>query len=570
MIQVDKPKSARRQSIKSLDKQIERLSKEYKVSRLASALEISRSRETNAYKGASRTDRNFRYYDFIAGNPDMQSLSELPILRARANDLFRNNSIARGAVLTAVTSTVGSGIKLQCAIDRQILFDKIGFGEEAVNDLEQNIERKFSEWSDSIECDANRRLTFQEQESLAFKTFLNSGECFATLPYFDRKGSRYPLKIQLFDPQNVCNPMNRFSDKNLRDGIELDDSGAPVAYHIQTAINLWEMNYKWERIPAFGSKTGRRNVLHIFNPDFVGQTRGIPWIASVIPDIKTLGDFNKNKAIKASIENLFVGFITSNRANGIDNLFENEAPNDRSSKADRERDLTLQPGIIHELDPEEQINFHTPTANQGSEFAAFNDAMCQYISMGLGVPKEMVTKQFNSSYTASKASRIEAFRFFLMNRNMFVRQFHKPIYAEFVDTLVSLEEIYIPGYFEDDEIRTAVLCSDWVGEAPGQIDPVRETTASILKINNGLSTRHAESIKDGTDFDVNIPKLKRENQAMLEAGLATEQPMLFPERSVDSDSNDEGNGIKQNARARRPKLRIVGEELFAYQGLWDT
>lgn len=562
-MKVEKPK--RRSSIKTLDKKIERLSKEVKVAKYEATLDIMRSREVNAYKGASRTDRNFRYWDVTAGNPDRQSLQELPILRARANSLFRNNSIARGAVLTATTSVVGSGIQLQSTIDRDVLSEKLGWTDDEVNTIEQTLERKWWEYTESIECDANRRLNFRSQESLAFKTFLNSGESFATLPYFNRKGSRYPLKIQLVDPQNVSNPYNKYSDKNLRDGIELDDEGTPVAYHIQTNNNLYELNFKWTRVPAFGAGTGRRNVLHIFSPDFIGQTRGVPWIAAVIPDIKTLGDFNKNKAIKAAIENLFVGFITSNRANGIDNLFEDEVSRDMSSSEDRERDLTLQPGIIHELDPDEAINFHSPTANQGAEFAAFNDAMCQYIAMGLGLPKDMVTKVYNASFTASKASRMEAFRYFLTLRNAFVSQFHKPIYQEFVDMLIELGEIEIPLYFEDEELRSAILCSEWVGESPGQIDPVRETTASILKINNGLSTRHAESIKDGMDFDTNIRKLKRENEQMLESGVAIEQPTLFPERGEDRESNSDSRDVTE---ARRSKLKVVGGNLYQLQSLW--
>jgi lambda family phage portal protein len=567
------PKTQKRRSIKTLDKQIERLSKEVKVAKLSASLEWMNSREVNAYRGASRTDRNFRNYDVTSGNPDSQSLGELPILRARANDLYRNNSIARGAVLTATTSVIGSGVQLQSTMTNEVLSERLGWDEDQISETENILERKWHEYISSYECDANRRMTFHQLETVSFKTFLNSGECFATLPYVLRKGSRFPLKINLIDPNDVSNPFNMFSNKNLRDGIELDNDGTPIAYHIQTNHNLYELNQEWKRIPAFGEKTGRKNVLHIFNPDFIGQSRGVPWIAPVIQDIKTLGDFNKNKAIKAAVENLFVGFIKTNRANGIEDVFKDEVPRDFSSERDRERDLTLEPGLIQTLDEGEDIGFHNPTANQGSEFMAFNDAMCQYIAIGLGLPKDMVTKVYNASFTASKASRMEAFRYFLTIRNLFVSQFHNPIYQEFVDMLVEMEEIDIPGYFEDEEIRHAVLCAEWVGESPGQIDPVRETTASILKINNALSTRHAEAIKDGMDFDTNIRKLKRENKQMLDSGLAIEQPTLFPERSEDRYSNEDGNDIKdtQESRygSRKPKLKIVGGEHLALQSLWS-
>ncbi len=47
--------------------------------------------------------------------------------------------------------------------------------------------------------------------------------------------------------------------------------------------------------------------------------------------------------------------------------------------------------------------------------------------------------------------------------------------------------------------------------SPGQIDPVKETVAAKLRIENNLSTYSRESAElNGTDFERNIQKLKKE------------------------------------------------------------
>ena len=61
---------------------------------------------------------------------------------------------------------------------------------------------------------------------------LESGDVFVLLPMVARKGSPYKTKIQIIEADRVSNPDNEADSETLSGGIERDQYGAPVKYHI--------------------------------------------------------------------------------------------------------------------------------------------------------------------------------------------------------------------------------------------------------------------------------------------------------------------------------------------------
>lgn len=528
----------KRMSIKTLDREIERKKKEISLGRLQQIGASYSKLNSNGYTAGNTGRREFRNWSVAHGTADMKYLYDLTLIRDRATDLYRNSAIASGAIKTAANNVIGSGLTLQSSVDREYLSEVIGWSDDAFDKWEATVERKWRNYWESIEVDAMRRMSGPELEFLAYLNYKNEGETFALLPRFVRSGSKYNLKVHLFGAGRVSNPWNKYSDKNMRDGIEIDDRGVPVRYYFQKDETLFEFNKTWVPIKAFGSKSGRRNVLHIYKPDSIGQTRGLPWITTVIPNILSIKEYSDHERTRAAVSALFVGFVKSNRANALDDPFANDPQViDGSRAVDRERDYTLSPGVIHQLLPDEEMQFGSPNS-PNAQFDAFIRANLREIGMSLQIPIEMLIKEFNSSYTASKASRIEAFRYFLNDRSFFARNFNQPVFQEWLMEQVCIGEIDAPGFVEDEEIRSAFCSTQWIGESQGQIDPVRETTAAIMRMENGLSTAHSESIMIGQDFDKNIKKIPRERRLLREAGLLGDQPMLFPEDSKEEDSNN--------------------------------
>ena len=122
-------------------------------------------------------------------------------------------------------------------------------------------------------------------------------------------------------------------------------------------------------------------------------------------------------------------------------------------------------------------------------------------------------KAFTSSYSASRAALIEAWKVFRMRRKWFVADFCNPVWELFMDEAVALGRIYAPGYFTNPILRKAYLGARWTGPTQGQLDPVKEVTAEILKNQNGYATHEESTITlNGSDFDENINQLARESE----------------------------------------------------------
>jgi capsid protein len=96
-------------------------------------------------------------------------------------------------------------------------------------------------------------------------------------------------------------------------------------------------------------------------------------------------------------------------------------------------------------------------------------------------------------------------------------------------------------------MRRAYLRAEWVGDAPGQIDPQKEADAAVTRIGAGLSTLKKETMElTGQNWDDLHPQRVKEHQARVVGGLepavlnatATEPVMNGPNGQLDDDGSD--------------------------------
>jgi len=519
-----------------LDKKLEKERKEYELLSLQykkTQIQAGLNRVSNqfggggGYTGASSRPTSLQNWYVSNQDPDSDIIMDLDTLRQRGRDLYRNSGIGRGIVNTYVDNVVGSGLVMQSNIDREFL----GLSDEEADSIQSTIERKWRNYSESPECDIRRTKNFYEICNLAYLTAKQSGECFATLHHVSRKGSKYKLKIQLHEADRCSTPNYGLSDKNLKDGIAVDDYGTPTGYWMETSAIYLYQNTEWEFIPAFGGNLGLPNVLHLFKEERPGQTRGVPFHATIYENIKQLDRYDKAELTAAVVSAAFTGFIKSDRSDaGVDV---------RDNRSDKQ--YWLEPGLIHILEPGEDIGAFDPKRPY-TAFESFVSSQLTIAGMATGIPYEVLVKKFNSSFTASKASRIEAWRSFMIEREWIVSRFCQPIFKQWLLEVVLSGEIDLPGFIEDEEIRDAYCQTVWVGDPQGQIDPARETASAIARIDNGLSTLAKETAELGGDFEKNYPRIKKERQLMREAGFETGNQMTF---NFNDGGQDGGNNKEQ-------------------------
>jgi len=485
--------------------------------------------------------------NWITGNnsADQDILPDLDTLRHRSRDLCRNEPLALGAVNTNVSNVVGSGLELSSTID----YETLGWTRQQAVTWQKQTERRFRLWAASKNCDITRHQNFYELQSLAYRSTTESGDVLVLMPWETVAGFPFETRIQLVEADRISNPNRAADTDNLVAGVALDSNGAPTAYHISRqhpgAMNVKAGAMTWDTIPAFGSQTGRRTALHLFFRIRPGQTRGVPYLAPVIEHLKLLGRFTDAELQATVVSSMFSVFVTSESGSGIDGLIGGTS----STGANAERALKLEPGLVAELNPGDKIETAQPGRPNGA-FDPFVQAILRQIGVALEIPFEILVKHFTASYSASRAAMVMAWQFFKLRREWLASNFCQPIYEAWMDEQVGKGDIIAPGYFEDPLIRAAYVNAEWIGDAPGQLDPVKEVSAAEYRLRLGLTTLAEETISlSGRNWEENLAQRAQESEAHKAANIPylpnqnAQQQSLPDQKSDPQDPNED----KENA-----------------------
>ncbi len=500
-----------------------------------------------AYKGASKSRRPLAEWNVSAGDADTDIIAELPDLRERSRDLIRNNPLATGAINTKVTSIVGTGLVLRSRIDRNIL----GMSEDEADAWEKKTEAEWRLWADSTDCDVAGILNFAGIQDLNLRSTLENGDVFVLTPVRKKKDRPYRLQLQTIEADCVCNKNNIGDTDTLSGGIQKDEFGAPTEYNILEGHpgNIYAKNNKWKEIKAYGPKTGRKNVIHLFHKKRVGQTRGVPDLAPVIEELKQLGRYTDAELAATVIGSFFTVFIKSEYTGGMGIM---EPQTEVGGKAS-DKDYKMGAGAILDLAQGEDISIANP-GRPNESFDPFVLAMCRQIGTALELPFEILVKHFTASYSAARAAMLEAWRFFMGRRKWLADMLCRPVYELWMTEGVASGRIAAPGFLNGDPlIRAAYLGSEWTGPARGQIDEKKEVDAAEKRVDMGLTTLSEETAAlTGGDWSLKHPQRAKEVQKRREAGLepSLEEINNGTNETVESDTIDDVVTFYENLKTK--------------------
>lgn len=491
------------------------------------ALERHKARVAMAISGGGYTGAGYRenmaYWQPGTNDADGDMVSDLRELRARSRDLVRNSAIAGGAVETQVTNVVGTGLTMQSRIDAEAL----GMDEDAATEWQRNTEREFRLWADSTFADAFCQQNFYELQDLAFRSHLESGDAFVILAGVKRAGWPYRLALQVVEADRVCNKDLKADSTTEVQGIIRSESGEPLAIWVANKHPGSRFNTKgidWTRVEMRGS-TGRRNVLHLMRKIRPGQTRGVPALAPIIALVKQLTRYSDAEVDAAVNSAAFAVFVKMD-PDAFQDVFNDDAQGAIIDNAKR-WDGTLRTGAAINLMPGETIE-SAQMSRPNPNFGPFVTEVIRQIGMALNIPYEVLTKSFNSSYSASRAALLDAWRTFRIRREWLACKLCQPIYEEWLSEAVAMGRISAPGYFSDPARRKAWSHAVWSGDGPGSIDPLKEAQAARERMDIGLTTLAEEIVAyDGGDWETKHRQQVLERDEREEGGLVA--PVTQPQ-----------------------------------------
>ena len=182
-------------------------------------------------------------------------------------------------------------------------------------------------------------------------------------------------------------------------------------------------------------------------------------------------------------------------------------------------EYNLGPGTLNALPKGVDVK-SVDASNAQSTFEVFSTQLIKQVGAALNQPYEVLMKNFNSSYSASRAAMLQAWEEYKLRRKWFARDFCQPIYEVWLMEAVANGRIEAPGFFDDPLIRKAWCNADWFGPTMSILDPVKDMNGSTLRVQNGVSTREREAAEmTGTDLEENIAQLAFEKQLMEKYGM---------------------------------------------------
>jgi len=460
-------------------------------------------------------------------SPDGDTLPKLSGSRALSRDLFMTSPLAVSTLRRKTINVIGPELKLQSRVDREFL----GLDSEEADRWEATFEREFDMWADSYSADFDGLLMFGEMQAQLFFNMLLNGDVFFMLPWRPTTESPYETSVKLIDSDLVRNPetVPDMHGSNIRGGVEKNKQGQISAY--------WVANYypsEWDgsksqtvkRVPIF-APDGKRQIWHFMCGERIGQVRGMPIFAPVIDALKQITRITDAEMMNILVSAFFSVFIKD--MSGFGNLMQEgftpsevvtggggDGPNavQEAKSSGDEFDLEMGYGNIHYLDDKKDITIADPKKADDS-FEKFFDAIARQVSAAANMPIEMVHMHFQTSYTAAKAASNEAWKGFMVDRRKLTKGFCSIVSEEVLRECVLKGRIQAPGYFEDLVIARAWARAAWIGAGQGELNPLDESRAAVIKVNNKLSTREEEYMKThGDRWDGAMRRYARELDLM--------------------------------------------------------
>lgn len=508
------------------------------------AYDIQRRRNKRAgwfssYKGASK---NRLRANWVPGgnSADQDILPELADLRERSRDLARNDGTAAGILSTINVNVIGRGIKPQSRMDAGIL----GLDQEKVDMLQDQMENIWDEWTS--QADAGERLDFYEIQAMVDRQVLENGEIFLVPIMKDSLFRKLKTTYQIIEADRVSTPSDLNANKSIRSGIELGKYGEPIAYYIKKShpgdTSVGKAGYKrndsssYMRIPAIDGDTGKKKVYHMYCPTRPDQTRGVPFFAPVLTYFKDLADYFEAELVTARIAACFSIFITKDAA------YEAAVADTASTNSAGQRIKEMEPGLFEYLLPGEKIESFSPNRPGGS-FEPFVNRILRLISTALGLPYELVAKDFTqTNYSSARAALIEAIKYFIVRQAWMTRKLCQPVWEEV------MEEAFLRGMFKAPDFykkKRQYLKAVWIAPGSQWVDPLKEVQAHKEAMNGNIATLADVCAAQGKDWEEVMEqrarecKYQKELEDKFEIKLGANTPEKQPEPEEKKENQDE-------------------------------
>lgn len=432
---------------------------------------------------------------------DKEIRADLLKLRARARDLARNNPFIRQYLALITANVVGPhGVRMQAQV--------VNNNGQLAKQINDKLEAAWARWCKKATLDGRMSLTHAAQ--LAARTLATDGEVFVKLVREPDATGKYFFAIQLIDADLVDHEYTvpaGVGQNEIRLGVEIDGYGRPVAYHV------------WDRHQSDENQSARKRLrvpadqmLHIYDPDRVNQTRGVTWFNSVMVPLKMFDGYVEAELTAARAAAAKMGFIKYTDTAAM-YLTDNAAPGE-SPIPDAPLQWDASPGTIEHLPPGTEFQPWDP-AHPTTAYESYSKGVLRQVASGLRVSYNALANDLSDvNYSSFRSGLLIERDMWRLLQQFFIDRFYQPIYEAWLEVAI-LERDVILDSRDPSRFQTV----RWIPRGWQWVDPAKDIAASVMAINNGLASRTDVLAETGSDFEEVLTNLVREQQMSEANGL---------------------------------------------------
>jgi len=471
---------------------------------------------------------------------DILFSNDLPKLRAISRNAYRNNRYMRSIVDQICNNVAGGehGVSWQSIIDPEV----VPLPQEQCKAVAKSLEAYFERKSVTKEIDITRHNDFKSMFWQACWNWVVNGESLIVIRRLAGPDGRTRIRLQAIESDRLDTPPNAKDIENtIRGGVEVNEYGEPVAYHIATVhpgdMSGAKLSAKrtFERVPLFDDR-GNVQVLHSFQQTRAGQTRGVPFLSSVLIALSHIDHYVESELVGARLAAcIAVHMRTTLPVSQLGFHGEDGTPNQTDLSGNRVQQIL--PGSVF-YGPEEPklLSSQRPSATFGPFMTALQDSL----AAGSGLASFSISKSLSGiNYSSGRLGLIPERRMCGFIAQQLFTSIATPVWEQIAEEAFLAGRLPITSPSQFYPYQVELSRATWHTERHAYVDPMKEVNAKIAAIDNCLSTIAVEG--DG-DYEDLIAQRGLEEELKRRNGVTT-APVVAPVPA--DDGRDDENEAEE-------------------------
>ncbi len=393
---------------------------------------------------------------------------------------------------------------------------------------------KFYQWGRKEFCTVTGKLNWCDVQNICLETVAVDGEILIRKIQTTADRNPFGFTLQLLETDFVYDDYDGVAENGnqIRQGVELDEWGKPLAYHLRT----WNPNDAM--MPRFSSmKTYRlpaSEIIHLGIHRRALSTRCMSWLAGSAFQMHMVGKYEESEQVGARAGACKMGFFERENANA-----EYEGEED----ADGNLQMEGEPGSW-ELLPK-GLKAHAIDWNRpNSSYGAFMKQALRGIAGQLQCSYNMLADDMESVNFASGKLSLDFQRSVAKKiQYWFIESFCEEVFTPWLDRSLSIGALAPLTVAEFDVLNSPYFA----GRRWDAIDPTKETNAKIAELNAGLTSQSRILAERNIDRDELFDEIAEDRAAAEARDLHFDSIPVQPDAATEAEFSQPSDSSKQTA-----------------------